>query len=215
MRKRKWSIFAAVAVLVVFFMFTLAVRFIDVKAVGAAGSSIGFATINRSVHEFFGVHMPLYTVTDWLSLVPVGVMLGFAILGLAQWIGRKSLLRVDADILALGGFYAVLAGVYLLFEALAVNYRPVLINGQLEASYPSSTTVLVLCVMLTAVMQIRARVKKKVLRRALSSFSIAFAAFMVIGRLLSGVHWITDIVGGVLLSAALILTYRAASVTAA
>ncbi len=207
MGKRKWNIFGA-AVLAVFFMFTLTVRFIDVEAVGAAGSSVGFSTINQSVHEFFGVHMPLYTVTDRLSIVPVGVMLGFTILGLAQWIGRKSLFRVDADILALGGFYIVVMGVYLLFEAFVVNYRPVLINGQLEASYPSSTTVLVLCVMLTAEIQIRARIKKKWLRRALSFFSIAFSAFMVISRLLSGVHWITDIVGGALLSAGLVLTYR-------
>ena len=214
MGKRKWNIFGA-AVLAVFFMFTLTVRFIDVEAVGAAGSSVGFSTINQSVHEFFGVHMPLYTVTDRLSIVPVGVMLGFTILGLAQWIGRKSLFRVDADILALGGFYIVVMGVYLLFEAFAVNYRPVLINGQLEASYPSSTTVLVLCVMLTAEIQIRARIKKKWLRRAISFFSIAFAAFMVIGRLLSGVHWITDIVGGVLLSAGLVLMYRAVSANAA
>lgn len=215
MKKRNGRIFLAVALLVEFVLFTVAVRFVDVKAVGAAGWGVGFATLNGYIHGLFGVRMPLYILTDWLSLVPLGVIGCFAFLGLVQWVRRKSLLRVDRDILVLGGFYVAVMGVYLFFEAFAVNYRPVLINGQLEASYPSSTTVLVLCVMLTAEIQIRARIKKKWLRRALSFFSIAFAAFMVIGRLLSGVHWITDIVGGVLLSAGLVLMYRAVSANAA
>lgn len=211
MKKGKKSIFVATAFLLAFVLFTVAVRFVDVKAVGAAGCGIGFATLNLFVHELFGVRMPLYIATDWLSFVPLGVMLGFAFLGLIQWTRRKSLLRVDRDILALGGFYIVLAGVYLLFEVLAVNYRPILISGRLEASYPSSTTVLVLCVMLTAAMQFRARIKKTGVRCVLVHFCTTFAAFMVIGRLLSGVHWITDIMGGALLSAGLVLMYRAIS----
>ncbi|MBQ2911285.1 MAG: phosphatase PAP2 family protein, partial [Clostridia bacterium] len=92
---------------------------------------------------------------------------------------------------------------------LVVNYRPVLINGYLEASYPSSTTMLVMCVMPTAIMQFNARIKNNVLKRFVASAIIAFIVFMVIGRLVSGVHWFTDIIGGVLLSAGLVMMYRA------
>ena len=124
-----------------------------------------------------------------------------------QWIKRKHLLKVDYNILILGGFYIVVMAVYVLFEMLVVNYRPVLIGGILEASYPSSTTMLVMCVMPTAIMQFNARIKNSVLKRFIASAIIAFIVFMVIGRLVSGVHWFTDIVGGILLGITLIQLY--------
>jgi undecaprenyl-diphosphatase len=135
--------------------------------------------------------------------------MGFALLGLVQWIKRKQLLKVDYNILILGGFYIVVMAVYVLFELLVVNYRPVLIDGVLEASYPSSTTMLVMCVMPTAIMQLNERIKTKILKRLVTSSIIVFVGFMVIGRLVSGVHWFTDIIGGALLSLGLVLMYRA------
>jgi undecaprenyl-diphosphatase len=194
--------------LVAFVLWTMAVRSIDVQPIGPQGSSVGFATWNRFVHNLTGVHMPLYTVTDWLGLVPFVFVLGFAVLGLAQWIKRKSILKVDGSILALGGFYVAVMAAYVFFEIFVVNYRPVLIEGVLEASYPSSTTMLVLCVMPTAVMQLRRRIRHRTFRRVVSFTLIAFTAFMVIGRLISGVHWFTDIVGGALLSASLVTLYH-------
>ena len=151
--------------------------------------------------------MTLYTITDWLGLVPVAFGFGFAVLGLVQWIRRKSILKVDRSILILGGFYVVTLAAYLFFESYVVNYRPVLIEGYLEASYPSSTTLLVLCVMPTAMIQLRERIKQPMLRKCVSIVITAFIAFMVIGRLVSGVHWLTDIVGGILLSTGLVMIY--------
>lgn len=188
-----------------FILWTVALFFIDVQAIGPQGSSVGFATLNRFVHDLTGVHLSLYTITDWLGLIPVGVMLGFAVFGLAQWIKRRSLPAVDRSILALGGFYLLIMAVYILFEFFVVNRRPILIDGYLEASYPSSTTLLVLCVMPTAALQLHARTKSRVIIAAI----VAFTLFMVIGRLLSGVHWFSDIIGGILLSAGLVSLYRA------
>ncbi len=118
---------------------------------------------------------------------------------------------MDFDLLVLGGFYLVVLTCYALFEVAIVNYRPVLINGILEASYPSSTTLLVLCVMLTAIMQLRSRIKNAESRRCILLICFAFSAFMVIGRLFSGVHWLSDIIGGALLSTGLVLLYAAIS----
>ena len=98
---------------------------------------------------------------------------------------------------------------YLLFEKFAVNYRLVLIDGFLEASYPSSTTMLTLCVIPTAMLQLRRRIPRAGLRRVILWMLGIFTAFMVVGRLLSGVHWLTDIVGGALLSAGLVALYAA------
>ena len=153
--------------------------------------------------------MWLYHVTDWLGLVPVGIGFGFAILGLVQWIRRKDILKVDYSILMLGGFYLVVFAAYMLFEYVVINRRPVLIDGFLEASYPSSTTMLVLCVMPTAVMQLKSRIRNQKLRQWICGGIGVFVLFMVIGRMISGVHWISDIVGGVLISAGLVMLYRA------
>ena len=197
--------------LAVFVLWTVLICFVDVQAIGPEGSSVGFSTINGFIHELTGVNWFLYTVTDWLGLVPIGVAFGFAVLGLVQWIKRKSLLKVDRSILTLGGFYIVVMAVYILFEIVVINYRPTLINGYLEASYPSSTTMLVMCVMPTAMMQLRARIKNDLFRRCVMFAIAVFIAFMVIGRLVSGVHWISDIIGGVLLSAGLVMMYYSVS----
>ena len=199
--------FVGVGLLAAFVLWTVFVCFIDVRAIGPRESSVGFATLNGYVHNLTGVNMSLYVVTDWLGLVPIGVAFGFAILGLVQWIKRKSLLKVDKSILTLGGFYIVVMAVYILFEIVVINYRPTLINGYLEASYPSSTTMLVMCVMPTAMMQLRTRIKNDLFRRCVMLVIAVFIAFMVIGRFVSGVHWITDIIGGALFSTAIVLMY--------
>ena len=207
MKKKKFCI--ALGLLVAFALWTIAIRLIDVQAIGPQGSTVGFATLNSMVHRLTGVHTQLYTITDWLGLVPVAFGFGFAALGLVQWIKRKTLLKVDGSILILGGFYIVTLAAYLFFEGYVVNYRPVLIAGYLEVSYPSSTTLLVLCVMPTAMMQLRGRIKQPMFRKCVSIVITAFIVFMVIGRLISGVHWLTDIIGGILLSAGLVAMYDA------
>ena len=151
--------------------------------------------------------MSLYTITDWLGLVPLCFILGFAFLGLVQLIKRRSLLKVDYSIFVLGGFYIIVMAAYLFFEMFVINYRPVLIEGYLEASYPSSTTMLVMCVMPTAIMQFNERIKNSTVRKSINGILIAFMVFMVVGRLVSGVHWLTDIIGGALLSAGLVMLY--------
>ena len=203
--QRKFCI--AVCMLGAFVVWTAALRRIDVQAIGPQESRVGFAAVNGWFHELTGVHMSLYQLTDWLSLVPLGIILGFGMLGLVQWIRRKHLRSVDFSILVLGGFYVVVLAAYAFFERFVVNYRPVLIQGVLEASYPSSTTMLVMCVMPTAVMQLNTRIKNAALRRGTAGLMTAFLVVMVVGRLLSGVHWITDIIGGALLSAGLVMLY--------
>lgn len=210
MKKTKGKLFGIAGILLAAFaLWTLAVQHIDVKAIGPNGSSVGFAGLNGWVHDLTGVHMGLYVLTDWLGLLPMGFVLGFAVLGLVQWMRRRKLFRVDHDILLLGGFYLLVLILYLVFETVAVNARPVLIDGRLEASYPSSTTMLVLCVMPTAMMQLRARIRNTKVRTIVLTILAVFTACMVVGRLIAGVHWFTDIIGGVLLSAGLVALYDA------
>lgn len=206
--KRK-SFCVGSGLLVLFIIWTIALRFVDVGAIGPQDSSVGFATLNKAIHNITGVHMSLYAITDWLGIVPICFIIGFGISGLCEWIKRKNLFKVDYGILILGGFYIVVMALYIFFEMFVVNYRPILINGNLEASYPSSTTMLVMCVMPTAIMQFNTRIKNNGLKKCVNIMITVFTVFMVTGRLISGVHWFSDIIGGALLSAGVVLLYRA------
>ena len=205
--KNRNKLHLSIVFLAAFVLWTVAICFVDVQPIGPQESEVGFATVNRFFHRLTGVHMGLYILTDWLGLVPVAVIFSFGMLGLCQWIKRKSVCKVDPSILVLGGFYLVVMAAYLFFETVVINRRPVLIQGVLEASYPSSTTLLVMCVMPTAMIQLKRRIKRGVLRSIVVSAIAAFTAFMVLGRLVSGVHWLTDIIGGALLSQGLVLLY--------
>lgn len=183
MKKRSQkNLCAAIGLLASFVLWTFAVSHLDVQTIGPNGSSVGFAALNGFFHKLTGVHMALYTVTDWLGLVPLCFVLGFALLGLVQLIQRRSIVKVDYSILVLGGFYILVMVAYLLFEVVVINYRPVLIDGRMEASYPSSTTMLVMCVIPTAMMQLNARVKNKTIQKTVLGILLAFTVFMVIGR---------------------------------
>ena len=206
--ENKKNFYLAVILLVSFILWTILVRFVDVKPIGPQNSAVGFATLNEFFHSLTGVNMTLYIITDWLGLLPFFFATGFGIFGLIQWIKRKSILKVDLSLLVLGGFYIAVISLYFLFETVVINYRPILINGYLEASYPSSTTLLTMCVMPTAVMQFEQRIKNKFLRSFINCILISFTLFMVIARLISGVHWLTDIIGGILISTGLVMLYR-------
>ena len=198
----------ALAMLAAFVLWTWAVCVVDVQPIGPLGSPVGFARLNGSVRDLVGVRMELYDLTDRLSAIPLGLVGFLGLWGLAQWIRRKSLARVDRSLLMVGGFYLAVLACYGLFEMWTVNYRPVLIDGLLEGSYPSSTTMLSLCVMPTAWMHLRGRIPDPLLRRCTGWVVGAFTAFLVVGRVLSGVHWFSDIVGGILLSGGLLGIYR-------
>lgn len=206
-KQNKKKIFIGAGLLGLFAIWTLALYYVDVEKVGPYGSEVGFSTLNKIVHNITGVHMTLYNVTDWLGIIPLCCIISFGLMGLIQWIKRKKLKRVDYSILALGVFYIVVMIAYIFFEIVIVNYRPILINGILEPSYPSSTTVLVMCVMPTVIMQVNERIKNTVIRRSVEVLTITFMVFMVVGRLISGVHWFSDIFGGAMFSAGLVMIY--------
>ncbi len=206
--KNKNALFSGALLLISFIVWTVLIQSVDVQSVGVNGTKIGFAAINTWFFGLTGVHMTLYTITDWLGLVPICICGFFGFVGLSQLIKRKSLFKVDSDIIFLGIYYIFVIIAYLVFETIPINYRPILINGVMEASYPSTTTLLVLCVMPSLKFQIDRRCHNAALRNSTNVFVTAFSAFMIIGRLLSGVHWFTDIIGSILLSAGLFNIYQ-------
>ena len=194
---------------VAFIVWTVLIQKVDVQPAGVNGTEIGFATFNSWFHELTGVHMTIYVITDWLGLVPICVCMIFAGIGFVQLVKRRSLFKVDYDIIVLGIYYIVVIAGYLVFEMIPINYRPILIEGRMEASYPSSTTLLVLCVMPTLIEQANRRLESATIKKIIGIGSAIFSTLMVLGRLVSGVHWFTDIVGAALLSTGLFYIYKA------
>ena len=213
-KKGKNGLILGIALLLLFAVWTVLIQTVDVQPAGnyEPQKNVGFAGINTWFHGLTGYSETLYKITDWLGLVPIAVCGCFGILGLAQLIRRKSLMKVDRDIRLLGIYYIIVIAAYLAFEMITINYRPVLVDGlaKPESSYPSSTTLLVLSVMPTLVFQVNRRMEDTPARKAIVVLTVLFTAFMVIGRLVAGVHWLTDILASVMLSAGLYLVYRGA-----
>ena len=195
-----------------FLLLILLVKTVDVAVVGPEGAKIGLSKLNVAIHDLFGVHMAWYKVTNVLGYLAILIGLCFAAIGGLQLIYRRSILKVDKEILLLGGLYVVTVLFYILFEKVVVNYRPILMpDGEgLEASFPSSHTMLS-CVILGSGLELLKKYarKDKTIQTALTVIFAVMLALSVAGRLLSGVHWFTDILGGLVLSVALLNAWEA------
>lgn len=192
-----------------FLVYTGLVKVVEVAPIGPENTEVGFASLNGAIAKIFPFNNMWYELTEWLGYIAIGVCLGFAFLGLLQIIKGKSLKAVDKELWVLAGFYVVVIGCYVLFEIVELNYRPVILDEGLEASYPSSHTMLAVCVFGAAVYEFDKYINNKTLNAVLKCLCILAAALMVVGRMLSGVHWFTDICGGVLLSVTLLSLFRA------
>ena len=218
MKKINKLILSTSILFVVFVIYTLLIKYLDVRAIGPNSSKVGFGWINKLVKDKSnigfvaeGYHLALYNITDWggILCVPVGFI--FLVIGIVEWIKRKNIFKVDHNILALGIFYVLTGLTYLFFQFVVINYRPVLIKYgsdlQLESSYPSSHTMLALTVLLTAIDGINIYIKNNKVRIPLIVLCIILSTTFVVLRFISGVHWFTDIVGGIIMSFTLISTY--------
>ena len=204
---------AAGVYLLLFLALLVCVKCVDVAAIGPMETCVGLSGANGAFHAKVGVRMGLYEVTQWLGYLALALAAFFACAGLVQLLRRKSLRKVDREILALGGLYVVLGCLYVLFEKCVVNYRPVLLPGETApaASFPSSHTMLALVIFGSAALFSARYVKQRTAKTVLYFLCTALGIVTVVLRLLSGVHWLTDIAAGVFLGTALVELYTAAS----
>ena len=203
--KRK-NIILSIIMTIIAIGYTVLVKMVNVKAIGPNGSKVGLAKINGPVSKLIGSHMSIYKITEILGYVVILIVLVYGLIGLIQLIKRKSLKKVDREIYLLGILYVMMAVVYVAFEKFVINYRPILIDGELEASYPSSHTLLALCIGISSIIVSKNYLPDKY-RKLTNGITILLLLGVFVGRIVSGVHWITDIIGGVLISMTLLMYF--------
>ena len=205
----KRDVRTAFLLLFLFLLLVVLLLTLDVQPIGIEQSLVGLATINTAFHHCMGTHLLWYVITDWLGIAALLTACLFAAVGFFQLVKGKSFRRVDVSLLILGAFYIGVLALYLFFETCILNYRPHLIAGPMEASFPSSHTLIVLFIMASANVQMPSYVSNPTAVKILRGFSTLIIAVTILGRLYSGVHWFTDVLGGVLLGSALVLLFRA------
>lgn len=206
---KKKNIITSITMIILAVIYTILVKIIDVAPIGPNNSEVGFSKINGFFHNLLGSNMTIYKITEILGIIPLLMAGIYAIIGLVELIKRKSLTKVDYEIYALAVLYVVVLGLYVFFEKCIINYRPILIDGILEASYPSSHTLMALCICGSSII-VNKRIFHKKIFNLENKLSIFLMITIILGRFISGVHWFSDIIGAIFISLALLSSFYTA-----
>ena len=207
---RKKSLIQFVAVTLIAVVFTVLVKIVDVGFVSSTGSLVGFSSVNIPFSQKFGFNPIFYKVSEVLGYLIFLVIAVFAFIGCYQLIKRKSLMKVDKDLYALAITYVFTFALYIFFDkVLVINLRPIIMAGESieEPSFPSSHTLLDVSVLGTAISEC-GKIRKKSFRVSLVIVLAILMGATVLSRLFSGVHWVTDIVAGILWGEVMMTLYQ-------
>ena len=207
MKKETRNILVSIFLTIISFLYVYLVKTVDIMAIGPKGSKVGFGTVNKYFKDMFTYNKTIYKVTEILGLIALLIVAIYGLVGLVQLIKRKSFCKVDKRIYILGAFYVLVGLIYVFFEKVVINYRPVIMDGKLEASFPSSHTVLAICVCVSAISINKFYIKDESKLKLVNVFITILMILIVIGRFISGVHWFSDIVGGIIISSTLLSYY--------
>ena len=198
---------ATIISFIIFVVYTLAIKFVLVAPIGPNDTNVGLAPLNKAVDDMLGLNMTIDKFTDIFLYAAILLAFCLGLYALRQAIEGKSLMKIDKGVFWTLLFYVMVIVVYCMFELIKINYRPVIIEGELEYSYPSSHTMIILCILVPMMFQTSRLLKNKTMIIIAKIVCIIMMFLTVGGRILSGMHWFTDIVGGILISVCLIFVY--------
>ena len=132
-------------------------------------------------------------VTNIILIASFVVLAIFAILGLYQWITRKSLKKVDKPLLWFPLPLVLMAITYIVFDKFLIcNTRP---DGSGEASFPSKHVMIVATIFLLVALILPRYIKSKTAYILLDFFMLTFIILVSVGRVLANKHWPSDVLG--------------------
>lgn len=201
-KKKKWFRIS-IWLLVIAVIYTVLVKYVDVKAIGPSSTKVGFAMMNKWFNELIGYNSMFYKISKYAGVIPFGFCAYYGLMGLIELIKKKSFKKVNYRYYILACFYAIFVALYFFFEKVIINYRPVIVDGAIEASYPSTHTLLAICLCGTSLIVSKLLIKNETIRKLFDIAAWILMIVIVVARLISGVHWLSDIFGGIIIS----LTY--------
>ena len=202
MKKNKLKINAILSgvLTLCFVLFTILVKCVDTAYVGATDKKIGFSSLNAIFYNNIQVSDLFDKLSDVLMIISIAIIALAVVVSVVQLVKRKSLKKIDREFYAFAIVLVLMVCVYVMFEIIDLNFRPVLIDGKVEASYPSSHTMLELtvfmCLMVYGLSNLKSNKQKIICSLVLGALIIAVVLF----RVLSGMHWATDIIASIILS---------------
>ncbi len=192
---------------IIFIIFTILVKTVDVHYIYKVGY-LGFYTANMNVFNHvleFGRTGVLDKVTDVGLYLSIAIVLAFAVVGLVQLIKRKSFKKVDPIIYVLLATYVISVAFYLIFEIAKINYSPFSTPDELKASYPSSHILAFSVFLTTGVIALFHYFKaNKILIIVTYILTGLLCLVFALSRLYSGEHYLSDVIGSLLLSGIII-----------
>jgi undecaprenyl-diphosphatase len=203
-QSKSTALFASILLLISSVVFTIAVAFLDVETNPEGGHNIGLSTINLAFHKSFPYNELLHNISEYAGYIPVLFALFFAVMGAGQALKHKSFKKVDNVLYFMAAYYVLVGFVYLIFEKLCINVRPVMLDGEWEASYPSSHTLFAITLCASTILANDLFFAKAKWRKIMNIAAYILMFAVPVMRLFSGVHWLSDIVGGVIISTALV-----------
>lgn len=203
--------FAAVLITALTVLFTIMVVTFDVQAIGPNGTSVGFASINKVFADLFAYNENFDKISDVIMYFSFLLVLAAVFMGVVELVKRKSLFKVDSEIIVYGVVLVILVILKVAFDKIALNYRPVLVPGEteLEASFPSTHAMISTALFAGFCMVINPYLKDKKIKTTVNALIGILIALEVVCRVIAGVHWLTDIIGGLLFAFTLAVAMKA------
>ena len=143
--------------------------------------------------------------TDIALIAALATFAVFAVLGLYQWISRKSLKKVDKPLVKTLVPFALMAATYFVFDKILIwNTRP---DGSGEPSFPSSHVMVVATIFALVAINLPRYIAKKPLRIVLYCIMAALTIFTAVGRVAADKHWISDVIGAFIFAGIFVAIY--------
>ena len=202
--KQKVLFISSIVLFVLFVLTTILAATVDKGAGGESLAVVGLSSINTNIFDTLGKSDTLDKITDILLILSFLVVLLNAALGALYLIKYK---KLDLSLVILGCFYILCLILYVLFDHIHINYAPLLDEGELKESFPSSHVLASVFIFLSSIITINHNVNKRIIKNVLLITTILLSLLMVVFRLLSGWHWFTDILAGELLGLFLVSSY--------
>lgn len=136
--------------------------------------------------------------TDIMVYTAIATAGLLAVLGIYQWITRKSFKKIDKALLALIVPAVLVVATWLIFDKIFVlNTRP---DGSGEPSFPSTHTMITATIFFCTAIILPRYIKSRPLQIFLDLIMLAFVILVPVGRVLANKHWTSDVIGGLIFS---------------